>query len=133
MASTMSLPAEFGRYRILKPLGRGGMGEVFLAQDTTSDRRVALKIAHSASAGSEGLERFLREARLAATLKHPNLCPVLDSGQIDGRHYLTMPYLEGRSLAETLRRDGPMAPRQAALLARTTARALGAAHAQGII
>src|SRR5207302_115947 len=66
MATPSNMPAQFGRYRVLKHLGRGGMGEVYFAQDTQLDRSVALKVAHGGSAGPEGLERFLREARLAA-------------------------------------------------------------------
>src|SRR5437660_5028879 len=86
-----SLPADLGRYRLLKELGRGGMGAVYLALDTQLDRQVAIKIPlFAANAGGEVRERFLREARAAATLSHPNLCPVYDAGQIGGVYFLTM-------------------------------------------
>src|SRR5437660_1430748 len=72
---------RLGRYRILKKLGQGGMGAVFLAHDEELDRRVALKVPHLPPGDSDALERFLREARAAATLSHPNLCPVYDFGR----------------------------------------------------
>src|SRR5262249_56465254 len=92
----------------------------------------ALKVAHHAAASGDALQRFHREARLAATLAHPNLCPVLDSGEVAGRHYLAMAYVEGRTLAEALK-AGPLPPRRAAELTRTVALALQDAHGQGII
>src|SRR5205085_10713993 len=86
-----SLPADLGRYRLLKELGRGGMGAVYLAHDTQLDRQVAIKIPlFAATAGNEARERFLREARAAATLSHPNLCPVYDAGPIGHVCFLTM-------------------------------------------
>src|SRR5262249_21529477 len=78
-------------------------------------------------------ERFLREAQAAATLLHPNLCPIHDVGQVDGIHYLTMAYLEGRPLSEHLRPGQPPKPRKAAALARTLALALAEAHQAGVI
>src|SRR5262249_10557824 len=83
------LPETFGRYRIAKKLGRGGMGAVYLAQDTQLGRPVALKVPHFTNRdGPRVLERFYREARAAATINHPNICPVYDVGQINGVHYL---------------------------------------------
>src|SRR5438105_9434707 len=96
------LPEEFGRYRILRPLGQGGMGTVYLAQDTQLDRLVALKVPRLGDddqLAPEDLKRFFREARAAASLMHPNLCPIFDVGQVDGTPYLTMAYLEGRLLS----------------------------------
>jgi serine/threonine protein kinase len=127
------LPESFGRYRILKLLGRGGMGAVYLAHDTQLDRRVALKVPHFASDDPAILERFYREARMAATLEHPNLCPVYDVGEIAGVHYLTMPYLEGRQLDDILRDGRPLPEREAATLIRQVAVALAEAHRKGII
>ena len=98
------LPEQFGRYRILKRLGQGGMGSVYLAEDTQLKRRVALKVAnYGAHDGPEARKRLLAEARAAATLDHPFFCPVYDVGEIDGRLYLTMAYIEGQSLAESTR------------------------------
>jgi serine/threonine protein kinase len=126
-------PATFGRYRILKLLGRGGMGAVYLAHDTQLDRPVALKIPHlETSDGPQVLERFYREARAAATLHHPNICPVHDVGEIDGAPYLTMAYVEGKRLSE-FAASRPLTPRQSALLVRKLALALQEAHKQGVI
>src|SRR5947209_17347425 len=83
------LPLAFGRYRLDKLLGQGGMGSVYLAFDTQMDRAVALKIpAFNGSEAAAARERFLREARAAGTLSHPNLCPVYDVGAVDGVQYL---------------------------------------------
>jgi serine/threonine protein kinase len=126
-------PRPFGRYQLLKRLGEGGMGSVYLAEDTTLARRVALKIPlFGPDDGPEGRERFFREARAAATLDHPYLCPVYDVGEIEGQLYLTMAYIEGKSLAESLRGEG-LPPRQVAALVGKLALALEAAHAKGVV
>jgi serine/threonine protein kinase/HEAT repeat protein len=110
------------------------MGSVYLAHDTQLDRRVALKVPHIDPDGSPlALERFYREARAAATLHHPNLCPVYDAGQIDGVPYLTMAYVEGRPLTDFIDPKKPVAPRQAAALVRKLALALQEAHAKGVV
>ena len=128
------LPEQFGRYRILKRLGRGGMGAVYLAHDTQLDRQVALKVPHfTPEDGPEVLERFYREARAAATFDHPNLCPVYDVGQVDGVHYLTMAYIEGKPLSEVIDPDKPLPQRQAAAVVRKLALALEEAHRRGVI
>ena len=129
------LPAPFGRYELLKLLGQGGMGAVYLARDTQLDRLVALKVPFfTATDDPHVLQRFLREARAAATLHHANVCPVFDVGQIDGIHYLTMAYIEGRTLAEVLRSDRkPATPQQAAALVRKLALALEQAHRKNVI
>ena len=128
-----TLPEHFGRYRILKTLGKGGMGTVYLAHDTQLDRQVALKVPHLAAADAQGRARFQREARSAAGLHHPNLCPVYDVGEIDGTPYLTMAYVEGRPLSAFLRGDKLQPQRQAALLVRKLAAALQEAHRQGVV
>ena len=128
------VPERFGRYQIVKKLGAGGMGSVYLAHDTQLDRQVALKVPHfSANEGQQVVERFLREARAAATIQHANLCPVYDAGQIDGVHYMTMAYIEGHLLSEYIRPGKPAAERKAALVVRTAALALHEAHARGIV
>jgi predicted Ser/Thr protein kinase len=126
------LPERFGRYRVLRRLGRGGMGTVYLAHDTELDRRVALKVPRFGPDDAAGRQRFQREARSAAALAHPNVCPVYDVGEIDGVPFLSMAFVEGRSLAEVLGR-GPLPPRRAALLARKLALAVAAAHDKGIV
>jgi predicted Ser/Thr protein kinase len=129
------LPAALGRYQLLKLLGRGGMGLVYLARDMQLDRLVALKVPQfTAQDGPRVLTRFLREARAAATLHHANICPVHDVGEINGVPYLTMAYIEGRSLAEVLRGNKkPFPPRQAAALVRKLALALHEAHRHHVI
>jgi hypothetical protein len=133
-SALQQLPETFGRYRILKKLGQGGMGAVYLAHDMQLDRQVALKVPRfSAEEGPQAIERFLREARAAATIQHPNLCPVHDVGQIEGIHYMTMAYIEGHLLSEYIRPGKPAPQRQSAAVVRKMALALQEAHARGIV
>jgi serine/threonine protein kinase len=133
-AGPPTLPERFGRYRILKKLGQGGMGAVYLADDTALERRVALKVPHfAADDGPEVLERFYREARAAAKLHHANLCPLYDVGAIDGIPYLTMAFVEGQTLAERLKAGPPLGQRHAAALVRKLALALHEAHCCNVI
>jgi serine/threonine-protein kinase len=131
------LPARLGRYELQQILGKGGMGVVYLAFDAQLGRRVALKIPYlfgpDADAVRELRTRFLREARLAATLTHPNLCPVHDFGEIDGVLYLAMAYLEGKPLATFIRPEQQLPPRAVVAVVRQLARAMAAAHDKGII
>ena len=109
------LPADFGRYHVLRPLGQGGMGWVYLAEDRMLQRPVALKIPRFQGGDEPAqVERFYREARVAATFTHPHLCPVYDVGQVNGVHYLAMRFLEGEPLSAWLRREGRPSPRTAA-------------------
>ncbi|HKB05424.1 MAG TPA: serine/threonine-protein kinase, partial [Gemmataceae bacterium] len=127
------IPNPFGRYTVVRLLGRGGMGAVFLAQDSQLDRPVALKIPTFRGALSDAQkERFLREARSIAALRHPNLCPVFDAGEEDGVLYLTMAYIDGHPLS-TLVERGPVAPEKAVELVRRVARAMHVAHAHGTV
>ena len=124
-----SLPREFGRYRLLKELGRGAMGTVYLAEDTELKREVALKQPRFAVGEEKAmLERFYREAQAAATLNHPNICPVYDIGEQDGTPYITMAYVQGRTLGEILRGGRGVNERSAAMLVRKIALALSDAH-----
>jgi serine/threonine protein kinase/Tfp pilus assembly protein PilF len=128
------LPARFGRYTLHKLLGKGGMGAVYLAHDAQLDRLVALKVPRfGINPGPHDEERFLREARAAAMLSHPNLCPVYDAGQIGGVSYLVMAYVEGKPLAELLR-DDPRRPIQGSVrLIAQLALAMQEAHRRGVI
>ncbi len=126
------LPAAFGRYRLVKLLGKGGMGVVYLAHDSQLDRPVALKVPFFGADDSQIRERFFREARSAAILSHPNICAVHDVGQIDGVHYLTMSFVEGQSLSEVLR-NRTLTPRQIAGVGWKIALALEEAHRRRII
>ena len=133
------LPKQFGRYRIIKKLGQGAMGTVYLAHDSQLDRRVALKVPHVrpgrdvGDGNSQELNRFYREVRTAATLRHPNLCPVYDQGEIGGVYYVTMAYLKGRPLSALIDRQRPLSERWVAAAVRKIARALSEAHSRGVI
>jgi formylglycine-generating enzyme required for sulfatase activity/serine/threonine protein kinase len=134
MSTAASLPAQFGRYRIVHKVGAGGMGAVYLAEDTLLGRRVALKVPHfNPDDGPEVIERFYREARIAAGIDHANICAVHDVGQIDGIHYLSMPFIEGTPLSRCLQADQPWPPRQAVELVRQLALALAVLHQRGLI
>jgi serine/threonine protein kinase/WD40 repeat protein len=127
------LPAPFGRYRLRKLLGQGGMGAVYLAHDPQLDRVVALKVPLiSADDGPAVLERFYREARAAATVQHPNVCPIYEVGEADGVPYLTMAYIEGKPLVDFVA-SRPLTSRQSVGLARKLALALQEAHQRGVI
>jgi serine/threonine protein kinase len=129
-----SILKEFGRYQLLRELGQGAMGTVYLARDVQLDRQVALKIPKfDENEDSHLLERFYREARSAATLRHPNICPVYDVGEVDGAHYLTMTYIEGRTLSAYVNREKLPAERQVVGIVRKLASALDHAHKQGVV
>jgi serine/threonine protein kinase len=134
VAELGGMPREFGRYRILRKLGQGAMGEVFLAEDKELNRRVALKTP-AIRRGSDGktIKRFLREARSAATIHHPNVCPVYDLGECEGRHFLTMKYIEGCHLAEWVRRQDEIPTELALRLVQKIALGLQAAHDAGLV
>ena len=135
----IKLPRRFGRYRILKRLGQGAMGAVYLVHDTELHRRVALKVPHFrldesvAPADRRDLDRFYREARAAASLDHPNLCPVYDVGQLDGIPYIIMAYIKGRPLSRYIDRDRPMSQRRVGAMVRKLALALHEAHSHGVV
>jgi serine/threonine protein kinase/HEAT repeat protein len=129
-----SLPEQFGRYRIIKELGKGGMGRVYLAHDLKLDRKVAVKVPHFAAEDSPNVrERFFREAKAAAHLDHPNVCPVYDVGEIDGIHYLTMAYIDGKPLSQLIQAGKPLPQRGVAALVRKLAQAMHHAHTAGVI
>jgi serine/threonine protein kinase len=133
------LPKRFGRYRLVKLLGRGAMGTVYLVHDTQLGRQVALKVPHfrweegGTRREHRDLDRFYREVRVAATLDHPNLCPVYDAGEIGGIPYLVMAYIKGRPLSRYIKRNRPMSQRRAAAIVRKLALALEEAHSQGVV
>ena len=91
------------KYRIERELGAGGMATVYLAEDVRHQRKVALKVLHPELAAVLGNERFLAEIRTTATLQHPNILPLFDSGRVDGVVYYVMPYVAGESLRERIR------------------------------
>jgi eukaryotic-like serine/threonine-protein kinase len=123
-----------GRYRVVRLVARGGMGEVYEAEDLELGGRVALKTLHAHRASDPArAERLRRELQLARKVTHPNVCRIFDLGNHEGLLFLTMELLEGETLAERLRRTGRMSPEQVLPFARQMARALAAAHAVGIV
>ncbi|QDT35414.1 LamG-like jellyroll fold domain-containing protein [Thalassoglobus polymorphus] len=136
-ASNISIPEKFGRYSIQKVLGQGAMGAVYLAKDTQLDRDVALKIPKFGDLNQvdeeEMLARFYREARAAATLRSPNICPVYDVGEIDGQHYITMAYIPGRPLKDFTKSKKSHSEKQIATTIRKLAVGLAQAHKIGVV
>ncbi len=127
-------PRQFGRYRILKTLGRGGMGSVYLAEDTVLNRQCALKMPHfEKKRDREILERFHREAQAAARLKHPNICAIYDVGDIQGAHFISMEYVEGRPLTDFISPRKPGRQRATVQLIHKLAVALAHAHQHQIV
>jgi eukaryotic-like serine/threonine-protein kinase len=121
------------RYRLERELGRGGMATVYLAHDLKHDRPVALKILHPELAATLGPERFEREIRYAARLQHPHILGVHDSGEAAGQLWFTMPFVDGESLRDRLRRERQLSQAEALRIATETARALEHAHQHGVI
>ena len=126
--------AEIAGYRIDALAGRGGMGEVYRAWDERLGRYVALKLVAPRLADDERFrERFLRESRLAAGIDHPNVIPVYEAGEADGRLYIAMRYVEGSDLRKLLTYEGVFDPERALRLLAPIAGALDAAHARGLV
>ena len=137
-----SIDAEFpglaaalaGDYSIVRELGRGGMGVVFLAQDVRLERAVALKVLPTALAGDPAVrERFVREARTAAQLSHPNIVPVYSADEARGWAYFAMGFVDGESLGDRLKSLGPLPPVEVVRVLRDAAWALAYAHARGVV
>jgi len=126
-------PLLAGQYEMDREVGRGGMATVYRARDTRHARWVAVKVMHPELAASLGADRFLREIRIAASLSHPHILPLFDSGVTDGMLYYVMPFVEGESLRDRLRRDRQLPVDEALHLAREVAGALGHAHSLGIV
>ena len=122
------------RYRLRAVLGRGGMGEVYEAEDLRLHRLVAVKLLRDDLAGDRRLlERFRREARTAGSLTHPHIVAVHDVGEDGGLVYLVMELVRGRTLAEVIAEEAPLPPRRAARIAEQVAEALGFAHERGVV
>jgi serine/threonine protein kinase len=123
----------FGKYRIIRLLGKGTMGEVYEAYDTAKDRTVALKIlTEDCSNDVRFRTRFQRESRAAATLQEPHIIPIHDSGEMDGNLFLDMRLVQGQTLYDLLRK-GPLGPERAVAIIQQIAAAVDAAHAEGLI
>lgn len=126
--------AAFGRYRLGRVIGEGGMGRVYEAFDTVTDRTVALKVLPEAlAANGEFRERFRREAHAAARLREPHIVPIHDYGEIDGRLFLDMRLIDGVDLGTVVTQHGPLPPARAVHVIEQIAAALDAAHAAGLV
>ncbi len=123
-----------GRYRVVRHLARGGMAEVYLARDELLDRHVAVKVLFPELAEDGSfVERFRREARAAAGLNHPSIVSVFDFGEDEGSYYIVMEFVDGTTLRDVIRSEGPLEPTQAAQVGADIAAALSVAHQHGII
>ena len=121
-------------YRVIDCLGAGGMGEVYLAQDTSLNRRVAIKVLpRPLLSDSSRVLRFEQEARAASTLNHPNIVTIHEVGEVDGAHFIVAEYIEGQTLGQRLTRSGPLNVGEALDVALQVANALDAAHSAGIV
>ena len=123
-----------GRYRVVRVLGEGAMAKVMLAQDDELDRAVAVKVLDEQLAQDASFRaRFAREARVAASLSHPNIVTVFDVGEADGRPFIVMEYVEGRTLDARLRDEGALPVSEVVRIGRQVAEGLEAAHANGLV
>ena len=122
-----------GRYRIVRELGQGGMATVFLAEDVKHKRKVALKVLKPELAAVLGAERFVQEITTTASLQHPHILPLFDSGTADGFLYYVMPFIEGETLRDKLNRETQFGVDEAVRIAREVADALEYAHGKGVI
>ena len=121
------------RYHVERELGAGGMATVYLADDLRHDRRVALKVLKPELTAVVGAERFLAEIKTTANLQHPHILPLHDSGEADGMLFYVMPYVEGESLTDRIRREGPLPVEEAVRIARECASALAYANRNGVV
>ena len=127
------IPQEISHYRIIERLGAGGMGEVFLAQDITLDRKVAIKMLPARSIGNEqAKKRLFREAKAAANLDHPNICSIYEVGEEGDCAFIVMQYIEGRTLSRVIK-NNPLSPLEVVNIGIQAAEALAEAHSRGVI
>ncbi len=134
MSETLAPGSTFAGCRLEAVAGRGGMGVVLRATQLALQRPVALKVISPELAADEGYrERFQRESHLAASVEHPNVIPVYEAGELDGRLYLIMRWVEGTDLRTLLSNSGPVSPGEAIRLLRPVASALAAAHRHGLV
>src|SRR5688572_23066706 len=133
MNKELATNTTLSHYRIVSKIGEGGMGEVYLAQDTKLDRKVALKILPvEVASNRDRMERFIREARSAAALSHPNIAQIFEIGEDDGTHYIAMEYIEGVTLREKIHRQRTELRKLLRYL-QHAAEGLAKAHAAGIV
>ncbi len=122
-----------GRYTLGRKLGEGGMAAVYLAEDCRHERPVAIKVLNRERSAALGAERFEREIKILAHLRHPFILPLHDSGEAAGELYFVMPYIDGESLAARIERDGSVSLEETVRIVRQIADALDYAHAEGVV
>jgi eukaryotic-like serine/threonine-protein kinase len=122
-----------GRYRVERELGAGGMATVYLAQDVRHRRNVALKVLHPELSAVLGPDRFLKEIELTASLQHPHILPLFDSGSAEGQLFYVMPFIDGETLRTRLERERQLPVTDALRIAREVADALQYAHERGVV
>src|SRR6266508_1637967 len=133
MNMQLSPNSILSHYRIISKSGEGGMGEVYLAQDTKLDRKVALKILPTDVASNrDRMERFIREAKSAAALSHPNIAQIFEIGEHDGTHFIAMEFIDGVTLREKIHRERTELKKLLRYL-QHVAEGLAKAHAAGIV
>jgi hemerythrin-like metal-binding protein len=133
-AQRLAVPKQIGAYRLLDRLGEGATGEVYKAVHDTLERPAAIKLmAPEMAASRENVERFLREARVVSSLRHPNIVLVFDAGEAEGRYYIAMELIEGESLASHLEKKGALKEDEALMLLSQSLMGLDAAHAKGLV
>src|SRR2546426_8171456 len=130
---TISIGTKLGRYEIRSQLGAGGMGEVYLAEDTKLDRKVALKILPAEVAvNQERMRRFVQEAKAAAALNHPNIAHIYEIGESEGTNFIAMEFIDGQTLREKTHREHTELRKLLRFL-QHAAEGLAKAHAAGIV
>lgn len=130
----MPTPDKISRFKIIKELGRGSQGVVYLATDPQLERQVAVKTLHlNVSGNGERQTRLIQEARTVGKLQHPNIIPVYEAGEFDGMPYLVFEFVEGLSLRDLMKREGPFAVHRAADIMRQILDGISYAHEQGIV
>src|SRR5207248_2425985 len=129
---TLAAGTQLGRYEIPAKIGEGGMGEVYLAQDTELDRKVALKILPAEVASQrDRMERFVREAKSAAALNHPNIAHIYEIGKSDGVNFMAMEFIDGQTFGDVIQSETDL--RKLVLYLQRVAEGLSKAHAAGIV
>src|SRR6266568_1260525 len=134
MSKELSTNTTLSHYRIVSKIGEGGMGEVYLAQDTKLDRKVAIKFLNEEfSKDEDKLNRFVREAKAASALNHPNILTVYEIGEVDGKNYISTELIDGQTLREHLSQKEALPLNSILKIGVQVAEALSAAHQAGII
>jgi serine/threonine-protein kinase len=131
--ASASVPATIGRYEVLRLLGRGGMGEVYLARDPVLDRQVAVKLISGGVDSAKSKEQLVREARAAGRLRHPNIVTIFDSGEHDGRPFIAMEYVRGETFGNLIHRQAPIALARRLELVEGACAGLAHAHQAGVV